>query len=465
MLPPTSLFHISCLSCAVVASATAPSTAPTLPSEPKLDHGHGSEMAAAAAAAHLWPPTNASWRGNTGLNVVLAPTAPWECAGGKCAGRGDCVCEPQVIWEPAEGLFRLWYRGGWSTSSIGVATSSDGRVFRKDPRNPVYSGAQPYVMKDADGTYWLQTTRGPDVSIATSSDGYSWTAVTAGVSHEKPRGFTGWGNRVFWREGAAWLCLQELATATGWHIWLYSSRDGRAWHLENGGRQVRGLEVVAGGTASGPSFASIDGVSTPRGADGRYSLWYHASSQAGDLPSDVYHAFSADLLSWHNATRVVQHTASGFEIDQVADPSAVVVANRSWLFVDGENNSGPGACHIGVVSSPAWAGSVRPTPAPPAPLFNCSVFNCSCAAEASYYCIVPGVAWGCASALAQQWWSQQACTASPGVCSVSSAPGCQGDQPLAGASSMSASESSGVAGRVEAEDHVRTEAEDHVRTY
>jgi sucrose-6-phosphate hydrolase SacC (GH32 family) len=418
MLPPT-LFR-AWLSCAAVASAAAISpgpisAAPTL--TPELD---------SETAHHQWPPTNASWRGNTGLNVVLAPTASWECSGGECTGRGDCVCEPQVIWEPAEGLFRLWYRGGWGNSSIGVATSRDGRVFRKDPRNPVYPGEQPYVLKDADGTYWLQTTLGPDISIATSSDGYNWTTVTAGVSHDKPAGFVGWGNRVFWREGAAWRSLQELATASGWHIWLYSSRDGRAWRLENSGRQVHGLEAVAGGTASGPSFASIDGVSAPRGADGLYSLWYHASARAGDLPSDVYHAVSADLLSWHNATRVVQHKGSGFEVDQVADPSAVVVGDRAWLFVDGENNAGPGACHIGVVTSPAWAGSVHPTPAPPAPVWsNCSVYNCSCAAEASYYCIVPGVAWGCAPTLAQEWWSQHACMTSPGACSVSSAPGCQ----------------------------------------
>jgi hypothetical protein len=297
----------------------------------------------------FFPPTNASWLGNSGRNFVLEATEPWEAS---------CVCEPQVVWEPAKSQFRMWYRGGWGTGRVGVATSADGKLFRKDARSPVYDGDQPHVFKVPGGPYWLQTNQGPGgrtTSIATSTDGYNWTEVKSGVSFEYPGGRSGGGNRVFWKKPGEnkWLSLQEFGMfGRTYQIFLYSSQDGLAWKLENGGKPVSGLQPVAGAPVSGPAFASIEGVLRPKGADGRYSLWYHATNGTGLTPSDIFHAYSSDLVHWTDLELVVSHTGSGDEFDQAADPHPVVVGRRAWMFFDGEKN--PAAqCHVMAVTAPA----------------------------------------------------------------------------------------------------------------
>jgi hypothetical protein len=72
---------------------------------------------------------------------VVAATEPWEA---------PCVCEPQVstevVWEPVARHFQMWYRGGWGSGRIGVATPADGQLFHKDPRSPVHDVEQPHVF-------------------------------------------------------------------------------------------------------------------------------------------------------------------------------------------------------------------------------------------------------------------------------------------------------------------------------
>lgn len=265
------------------------------------------------------------------------------------------MCEPQVVWEPAFSQFRMWYRGGWGTPVVGVATSTDGKSFRKDPRSPVFSGAQPHVFKVPGGQYWLHANQGPsgrNTTIATSTDGYNWTAATDGVSFEQPDGVSGGGNRVFWKASSGeWFCLQELGMfGSTYQIFLYTSQDGLAWKLENSGKPVHGLQPAPGAPVSGPSFASIDGELRPRGPDGRYSLWYHATNGTGFTPSDIYHAYSDDLVSWTGIELVLRHTGTDDEFDQAADPHPVIGNDRAFLFFDGENNP-KSQCHIMSVSA------------------------------------------------------------------------------------------------------------------
>ena len=89
-------------------------------------------------------------------------------------------------------------------------------------------------------------------------------------------------------------------------------------------------------------------------ADGRYHLWYHAGASTGNLPTDVYHASSADLLQWvvSPGTPVLKHQGTGFAYDQVAGPSPTSVGGQSFMWYDGDNNKA-GAAGIGL----ALAGS------------------------------------------------------------------------------------------------------------
>jgi hypothetical protein len=362
--------RVSCATTSIfVAVAAVASGAPAGRSS-TAQHA-GAAGAAAAAAAAAWPPTNASgWVGNTGRNAVLNATEPWESA---------CVCEPQVVWEPDHSRYRMWYRGGWGPGQIGVATSPDGRVFTKDPHSPVYGGEQPHVFRVPGGQYWLHTnqgTSGKNTSIARSDDGVHWTEVKTGVSFEEPAGKSGGGNRVFWRQEhpshsgpgsggeAKWLCLQEFGMFGNiYQIFLYSSPDGLAWKLENDGKPVQGLQPAPGAPVSGPAFASVEGVLRPRGPDGRYSLWYHATNGTGLTPSDIFHAYSDDLIHWSDIEIVVRHTGSNDEFDQAADPHPVVggkSGGEAFLYFDGENNP-KSQCHVMAVTAAAATPSSRGT--------------------------------------------------------------------------------------------------------
>ena len=331
--------------------------------------------AAPTNAPASFPPTGTSWQrvsGAGGEGAVLIASAPWE---GVTEGH-PCVVEPQVLWIASERHYRMYYRGGWSVGAIGVAISNDGLAWSKraDPvltLNSSRSGAmQPWVVVPSElGSYrewrlftsaWDLVSKSSRTHIASSHDGKAW--VLEPLAHvplpAKSEGrATLFGNRVVWRErhdasGVSWWMLQEVGIPDPWAIYLYTSADGLKWTSANGGAPLRDLQRHAGGAYGGPSIANVDGIPSAKSpADGRYHVWYHAASAAGNLPTDIYHA-SADALegpwSVHPAGPVLEHRGSGFEYDQVADPSPVLLtgSQHAMLFYDGDNNVNA-SCSIG----------------------------------------------------------------------------------------------------------------------
>jgi hypothetical protein len=104
----------------------------------------------------------------------------------------------------------------------------------------------------------------------------------------------------------------------------------------------------------GPRFASINGRLTPKWTrDGLYHLWYHAVNGSGNLPTDIYHAASRDLLEWDvTPMPALTHSGQGFEYDQVAGGVPLAVGARAFMFYDGDNNV-DGRCAIGLVTAEA----------------------------------------------------------------------------------------------------------------
>ena len=72
-----------------------------------------------------WQPVLGDWS----KPVLAADNSTWEV---------DAVQEPQVIWDPALKVMRMWYRGaGWgSPSGLGVADSTDGGKSELSPPRP-----------------------------------------------------------------------------------------------------------------------------------------------------------------------------------------------------------------------------------------------------------------------------------------------------------------------------------------
>jgi hypothetical protein len=89
--------------------------------------------------------------------------------------------------------------------------------------------------------------------------------------------------------------------------------------------------------------------------DGLYHLWYHAVNGSGNLPTDIYHAQSRDLLQWNvTATPALRHSGQGFEYDQVAGGVPLAVLGKAFMYYDGDNNV-DGTCAIGLATADASA--------------------------------------------------------------------------------------------------------------
>ena len=124
-------------------------------------------------------------------------------------------------------------------------------------------------------------------------------------------------------------------------IFLYHGTGPLDWTVANGGLPLQQLQRHANSMYGGCHIATVEGQFTPRGPDGRYHIWYHAGAN-GNLPTDIYHATSADLLDWEVAPAgpVLTHQGGGsFAFDQVADPSPLTVpGGAALLCYDGDNN-------------------------------------------------------------------------------------------------------------------------------
>jgi len=328
--------------------------------------------AVAAVAGAAFPPAGAVWRPVSGNwnTAVFTASAEWE---------HSAVQEPQVVWQPATKSLRMWYRGaGWSyPSSVGVADSTDGgKTWVKHPANPVWVGAsarsaqcagQPFVYLAADGTYWMMTNdnSAPRSCVTRSTDGINWVNASTSESTQVPLppGGSLFGNRAFWAEPgepSQWRLLQEVMTAKTrvWEIYLYTGTSPVNWTVGNGGQPLRQLQRHAGSMYGGCHIATVDGVFTPKDPVTKlYNIWYHAGAH-GNLPTDIYHATSPDLVNWTVVPSgpVLSHQGTGsFAFDQVADPSPLTVGRTAYMAYDGDNNGCRNCSHaaIGFAVAPA----------------------------------------------------------------------------------------------------------------
>lgn len=290
-------------------------------------------LGVAGSFPRLLPPSGASWT-RSGSNPLISPALSWE---------ETAVVEMVVILE--DGVFKMWFRGGWNAEAIGYATSADGIHWTKYAGNPVYglggsgeaaSVALPEIRK-VGSTYYLFAIKHPfgiggtnSLVVATSTDGITWTPQTASIS--LPSGKTLWGNRVVWREGSTWKMLNEAGPST-WEMYLYTSSDGLTWSIQNSGNPLTTLQVHAGGAYGGPTFPTQDAIVIPK-RNGVYELFYHAAPVSGNQPSHIYRATSSDLITWTQTGGVLIATGSGEEIDQIADPSVIVAGSVAYLYYD-----------------------------------------------------------------------------------------------------------------------------------
>eukprot|EP00047_Mylnosiga_fluctuans_P007048 m.250773 g.250773 ORF g.250773 m.250773 type:complete len:322 (+) comp16891_c0_seq1:17-982(+) len=303
-------------------------------------------------AAILVPPTSPSAWSRAPSNPVLQATEPWE---------GKCVCENVASY--INNTWWMWYRGGWASTAVGLATSSDGITWTKYPGNPIYGlggsgeksgddGGEPWVLQ-LDNGFLLYTTNNnapARVNMLTSPDGIHWSPIAGSIA--LPPGATLWGNRVVWQEGGRYVMLHEAMKGGAWLIFLYRSTDALHWTIDNNANPLSSLQIHPGGMYGGPRILSVNGVLTPF-YGGAYHVFYHAVNGTGNLPTNIYHAESKDLITWTVTPHaVLTHLGSGFEYDQVAGPVPLTVGGRAYIYYDGDNNN-VGSCAIGLAMAAA----------------------------------------------------------------------------------------------------------------
>jgi hypothetical protein len=145
-------------------------------------------------------------------------------------------------WVLKEGdAYRMWYSGrarsgldcapdNWCR--VGLATSSDGLAWSRDPRNPIYDGAlteDEQVLHDG-GRYYMFTEGLDDFAQQlTSEDGITWTR-TGTLDIRKHDGTPldpgPFGTPVVWHERDTWYLFYERRDDA---VWLATSTDRSVW--------------------------------------------------------------------------------------------------------------------------------------------------------------------------------------------------------------------------------------------
>lgn len=276
------------------------------------------------------PQNDGRWKRLPG--PLITATEPWE---------EGALSEPSVSYE--NGVFQLWYRGGWGTCALGLATSTGGLQWTKNPANPILRDTcQPEVVKVA-GTYYLyyntlQQVGSGSLHVATSQDGVDFVPRPDAILTPGQWDLR-FANTTIWVEGDMWWMLYESSTADGtWKLGLARGTSPFDWIKVAG--PLNSLQHFSG-MYGGPWLTKIGRT---------YHLWYHAST-SGNLPTDIYHAVSDDLIHWDTVSDDPILPHSGWEVDQTADPNLVEAAGRTWLFYDGDDNVTARAAIGGAVAS------------------------------------------------------------------------------------------------------------------
>lgn len=258
-------------------------------------------------------------------------------------GEGLGVLEPFPL--TVSSTVRLYYRSGGvhgpnrSVRYATCATSDDltdpakwtkhGSIFGNGTGGESDEAMAPFVIVVA-GTYYLYYNTGIDIRCATSADGLTgWTLH--GSCATLPMGMVYWGNPCVVVSGGTFYMTLELYDGTIWQTRLLSSADGFTYAMLNSGNPLTTLQVHAGGMYGGLDLHLMSGV---------YQGWYHAADAVGNLPTDLYRAYTSDLLTWTKVTPspLLTHSGTDYEIDQVADARVLEVSGTSYLFYDADDN-------------------------------------------------------------------------------------------------------------------------------
>lgn len=256
------------------------------------------------------------------------------------------VIEPAVIYE--DSLFKMWYS---SSSSIGLATSTDGLVWNRYHANPVFqaSGTEGAFDKlyanradiyKSGSVYYMyyngfngQQSGVGKIGLATSSDGINWTRyannpiLTVGTGWED---FSLYNASVV-KVGSTWYMLYEGKGLSDYTqiIGLATSTDGYTW------TKYSGNPIIRKGFPTGSSYAAAPNLIYN---DGKFYTWIMGSDPRGKY--FLVRGESTDAITWKFAESPDIFPKYGWEYVSVSDASNPVEYNgATYMYYNGGNQT------------------------------------------------------------------------------------------------------------------------------
>ena len=252
---------------------------------------------------------------------VLKPDKPWEREGGKPTAM---VFSDGVWYDPAGKLFKMWYMGGYTTSTC-YATSRDGIHWDK-PVLDVVPGTNIVMRENRDSnTVWLdlretdpqrryklfttmrrKENRGWVLALFCSADGIHWgnpVATSAGIGdrttvfynpfrqvwvYSLRTSYTGMGRSRFYVEHA------DAADGLSWtneDRYLWTAADRLDPHNPN-----PDLSSVS------PQLYNLDAVAYESILLGLFSIW-QGDPRITEKRNELLLGFSRDGFHWHRPDR------------------------------------------------------------------------------------------------------------------------------------------------------------------
>lgn len=255
---------------------------------------------------------------------VLVPTEAWE---------QGALQEPSVYTDGTQ--WYMIYSGGWSTEGLGWATAPtiDGPWTKQGKllSNGVWIGSGRSAILYEGSVLYVYYNNGTDLSVCSGASpaslGASTTAFTASGTVAQIQ------NTSVINDGGTYKMMFEGKDGSG-SLWVmgYATATAAIGPYTTNTFPLPTLQMN-GGSASGPWL-------TKNGST--YSLWYHASILNGaNLPNDIFHATSTDLINWTPELIPKVRRTHRFEVDQAADPFVVTDpgSNVSYLFWDAVDNT------------------------------------------------------------------------------------------------------------------------------
>jgi hypothetical protein len=194
--------------------------------------------------------------------------------------------------------WKLWYTGYDSrkseTKALGYATSRDGLLWSRHPRNPIFDGVwteDVFVVRHAGRYFMLAEGTGDIAHLLTSEDGIAWKEegpLSIRTRSGEPLSPGPYGTPSVLVEGGTWYLFYERDDKG---VWLATSKDRRVW------TNVRDEPVIAlGPDAYDRHAVALNQVVRYKN---RYYGVYHANAAADwKGPWTTCLAASDDLVSW-----------------------------------------------------------------------------------------------------------------------------------------------------------------------